>query len=142
MQSLVNDCVRVLCLTQQQALLYAAWPHVRLCTRPVETMETQPGGPSTCLLAGSDESHRERSPHAQITLTVLAAYGAYTISDELLDLSGVLACVALGLWVAAKGRHRISSSVVEPMLTVWCGRHQQEAGWSKLRHLTPHAQRA
>ncbi len=58
--------------------------------------------------------------HAQITLTVLAAYGAYTISDELLDLSGVLACVALGLWVAAKGRHRISSAVVEPMHTVWC----------------------
>jgi NhaP-type Na+/H+ or K+/H+ antiporter len=57
---------------------------------------------------------------AQITLTILAAYGAYTISDELLDLSGVLACVALGLWVAAKGRHRISSAVVGPMHTVWC----------------------
>ena len=59
---------------------------------------------------------------AQITLTVLAAYGAYTVSDELLDLSGVLACVALGLWVAAKGRHRISSAVVKPMHTVWCVR--------------------
>ena len=55
----------------------------------------------------------------QITLTILAAYGAYTISDELLGLSGVLACVALGLWLAAKGRHRISSGVVEPMHTVW-----------------------
>ena len=31
---------------------------------------------------------------AQITLTLLAAYGAYTMSDELLGLSGVLACVA------------------------------------------------
>ena len=57
---------------------------------------------------------------AQILLTILAAYGAYTISDELLGLSGVLACVALGLWLAAKGRHRISSGVVGPMHTVWC----------------------
>ena len=56
---------------------------------------------------------------------MLAAYGAYTISDEVLDLSGVLACVTLGLWVAAKGRHRISSAVVKPMHHVWCGGPRQ-----------------
>ncbi len=51
---------------------------------------------------------------------IVAAYGAYSVSDELLNVSGLLAVVALGTWLSAKGQHRISSRVDAPLRTVWC----------------------
>lgn len=53
-------------------------------------------------------------------LQIVAAFGAYIVADELLNVSGLLAIVALGTWLAAKGNHRISSHVVKPMREVWC----------------------
>jgi hypothetical protein len=51
---------------------------------------------------------------------IVAAFGAYIVADELLNVSGLLAIVALGTWLAAKGNHRISSNVTKPMREVWC----------------------
>ncbi len=51
---------------------------------------------------------------------ILAAYGAYIIGDELLSVSGLLALVALGTWISAKGQHRISSRVDGPLRAIWC----------------------
>lgn len=51
---------------------------------------------------------------------VVAAYGVYAVADELLHVSGLLALVAMGTWVAAKGRHRISSRVDPALRVVWC----------------------
>lgn len=56
---------------------------------------------------------------AEITLTIVAAFGVYIVGDELLNVSGLLGIVALGTWLAAKGRHRISSNVNKPMRVVW-----------------------
>jgi NhaP-type Na+/H+ or K+/H+ antiporter len=50
----------------------------------------------------------------------VAAFGAYIVADELLEVSGLLAIVALGTWLAAKGNHRISAHVTKPMREVWC----------------------
>lgn len=59
-------------------------------------------------------------------MQLVAAYGAYTVADELLHVSGLLALVALGTWVAAKGRHRISSRVDPPLRAVWCAQERSK----------------
>lgn len=53
-------------------------------------------------------------------LQIVAAFGTYIVADELLSVSGLLAVVSLGTWLAAKGNHRISSRVNKPMREVWC----------------------
>ena len=52
-------------------------------------------------LAGSSDD-----PLVELTLTVLAAYGSFLIAEEL-DVSGVLATLAAGMFVGNHGRQRI-----------------------------------
>lgn len=63
---------------------------------------------------------------------IVAAFGVYIVGDELLNVSGLLGIVALGTWLAAKGRHRISSNVNKPMRVVWCVTRQPPANFVPL----------
>jgi len=74
------------------------------------TVVTTVGGGGVCglavaaglmWLAGSSDD-----PLVELTLTVLAAYGSFLIAEEL-DVSGVLATLAAGMFVGNHGRQRI-----------------------------------
>jgi hypothetical protein len=56
---------------------------------------------------------------AEITLTITATYATYILADVYLKVSAVLACVALGTFLAAKGKHLISRDVQHPFHVVW-----------------------
>ena len=80
---------------------------------------------SQSLSAASQQSSVTPAPAIILQICVpvskiVAAYGAYIVADELLNVSGLLAVVALGTWLAAKGQHRISSRVDGPLRAVWC----------------------
>eukprot|EP00884_Botryococcus_braunii_P017513 jgi/Botrbrau1/4445/Bobra.0348s0033.1 len=55
----------------------------------------------------------------EIVLTIVAAFGTYLVSDQLLHVSGVLAVVVLGTWMSAAGANHISRSVIHPLHIVW-----------------------
>lgn len=75
-------------------------------------------------------------------MQIVAAFGAYIVADELLEVSGLLAIVALGTWLAAKGNHRISAHVTKPMREVWCAacHRPTTASMQCERHSAPYPQ--
>ena len=58
-------------------------------------------------------------PEAEIMLTVVAAFFAYLVGDRVLKVSGVLAVVALGLWMSAFGSNHVSRRVEGSLAVVW-----------------------
>ncbi len=58
-------------------------------------------------------------PLVEITLTVIAAYIAYYIAENVFHVSGVVAVVALGLIMAGFGRTRISPEVADFLHHFW-----------------------
>ena len=63
-------------------------------------MQLAVGGPLTGLAFGVATTvwlrYMYNNATAEITLTVLSAYGTYVVANELLDVSAVLAVVVLG----------------------------------------------
>lgn len=55
----------------------------------------------------------------EITMTLVAAFGAFMVANNILMVTGVLAVVALGLMMAAMGKHFISRSVEHPLRYFW-----------------------
>lgn len=55
----------------------------------------------------------------EVTLTIVAAMGSFIVANEILGVSGVLAVLILGIWMAAFGTHHISRSVQRPLHIVW-----------------------
>ncbi|KAL3158150.1 Son of sevenless 1, variant 2 [Trebouxia sp. C0010 RCD-2024] len=55
----------------------------------------------------------------EITMTIVAAYGSFIVANEILGVSGVLAVLILGIWMAAFGSHHISRQVQRPLKIVW-----------------------
>ncbi|KAK9814099.1 hypothetical protein WJX72_000644 [[Myrmecia] bisecta] len=55
----------------------------------------------------------------EITTTIIAAYGAFIVGNDILGVSGVLAVVTLGIFMAATGKDHISAKVEHPMHIVW-----------------------
>jgi NhaP-type Na+/H+ or K+/H+ antiporter len=56
----------------------------------------------------------------EIFITIAGAYITFFISEDIFGVSGVLAIVALGFFMAAFGNSKISPSVQHPLHTVWC----------------------
>jgi NhaP-type Na+/H+ or K+/H+ antiporter len=55
----------------------------------------------------------------EIMLTIVSAYMTYLVGDRLLGVSGVLAVVALGLWMSAFGVNYVSRKVEAALEVVW-----------------------
>ena len=55
----------------------------------------------------------------EVTMTIVAALGCFIVSNEILGVSGVLAVLCLGIWMAAFGSHHISRQVQEPLRIIW-----------------------
>lgn len=55
----------------------------------------------------------------EITLTLLLAYAAMALAEGALHVSGVIAVVAAGLWLAGPGRMQVSPEVRRSMHHVW-----------------------
>ena len=55
----------------------------------------------------------------EVSLTLAFAYLTFYISENLLGSSGVLAVVALGLWMSRNGRTQISTTVEEFLTEFW-----------------------
>ncbi|MHC4820289.1 MAG: cation:proton antiporter [Planctomycetota bacterium] len=64
-------------------------------------------------------------PTVEITLTIVLAYLAMAVAEGLLHVSGVMAVVVVGLWMAGPGRTAISPEVV----------HVQHRFWEMLAHI-------
>jgi len=81
------------------------------------------GGVATGLVAGAATTlwlrYMYNAPMPEITLTLAGAYMTYLVADRLLGVSGVLAVVTLGLWMAASGVNHISRRVEGPLHVVW-----------------------
>ncbi len=80
------------------------------------------GGPALGILAGIIGCYVLscifNDPVAEITVTVLLAYGAFVICT-VAKLSGVLAVVFLGLWLSLYGRGKISPTVYSSLDNFW-----------------------
>ena len=55
----------------------------------------------------------------EITMTIVAAFGAFIVGNDILGVSGVLAILILGVWMIAQGAHHISRRVEHPLRVVW-----------------------
>ena len=81
------------------------------------------GGVATGLVAGVATTlwlrYMYNAPMPEITLTLAGAYMTFLVSERLLGVSGVLAVVTLGLWMAASGVNHISRRVEGPLHVVW-----------------------
>eukprot|EP00891_Asterochloris_glomerata_P000999 jgi/Astpho2/999/e_gw1.00016.116.1_t len=55
----------------------------------------------------------------EITMTIVAAFGAFIVGNDILGVSGVLAILILGIWMIAQGAHHISRQVEHPLRVVW-----------------------
>ena len=55
----------------------------------------------------------------EVTMTIVAALGCFIVANEILGVSGVLAVLCLGIWMAAFGSHHISRQVQQPLRIVW-----------------------
>ncbi|KAK9791813.1 hypothetical protein WJX73_006506 [Symbiochloris irregularis] len=81
------------------------------------------GGPATGLAFGMATTVWLRfmynTPLGEITLTIASAFGTYLVGAELFGVSGVLAVVTLGIWMAAFGKHHISAKVQHPLEIIW-----------------------
>lgn len=55
----------------------------------------------------------------EVTMTIIAALGGFIVANEILGVSGVLAVLCLGIWMAAFGSHHISRQVEEPLRIIW-----------------------
>lgn len=55
----------------------------------------------------------------EVTMTIVAALGSFIVANEVLGVSGVLAVLILGIWMAAFGSHHISRQVQQPLKIVW-----------------------
>ncbi len=55
----------------------------------------------------------------EVTMTIVAAFGSFIVANEILGVSGVLAVLILGIWMAAFGSHHISRQVQKPLKIVW-----------------------
>jgi CPA1 family monovalent cation:H+ antiporter len=63
------------------------------------------------LLVGYVLGKVESDPYIEITLTTILAYLSFIFAEDVLHLSGVMACVGAGLSLGGWGRMRISPSV-------------------------------
>ena len=52
-------------------------------------------------------------------MTIVAAFGAFIVGNDILGVSGVLAILILGIWMIAQGAHHISRQVEHPLRVVW-----------------------
>ncbi len=81
------------------------------------------GGPAIGILAGMIGCYALscvfNDPVAEITMTLLLAYGTFVICTIDAQVSGVLAVVFLGLWLSFYGRGKISPSVSSSLDTFW-----------------------
>lgn len=55
----------------------------------------------------------------EVTMTIVAALGAFIVGNEMLGVSGVLAVLCLGIWMLSFGAHHISREVQEPLNIIW-----------------------
>ena len=55
----------------------------------------------------------------EVTMTIVAAVGSFIVANEIVGVSGVLAVLCLGIWMAAFGSHHISRQVQYPLQIVW-----------------------
>lgn len=55
----------------------------------------------------------------EIFITITGAYITFFISEDIFGVSGVLAVVSLGFFMAAVGNSKISPGVQHPLHTVW-----------------------
>ncbi|MBW2280207.1 MAG: cation:proton antiporter [Deltaproteobacteria bacterium] len=59
------------------------------------------------------------APLVEITLTLVLAYGAMLVAEALLHVSGVIAVVTAGLWMAGRGRLQVSPEVSHFLHRFW-----------------------
>ena len=55
----------------------------------------------------------------EVTMTIVAALGSFYVGNEILGVSGVLAVLCLGIWMAAFGSNHISRQVQRPLQIIW-----------------------
>ncbi|CAL8460804.1 g335 [Coccomyxa elongata] len=88
-----------------------------------EFVQLAVGGPLAGLAFGIATTFWLRfmynTPMAEITLTIVSAYGTYIVADELMHVSAVLAVVILGIYMSAKGVMAISRKVEHPLHIIW-----------------------
>ncbi len=81
------------------------------------------GGPAMGILGGIIGcyalSRVFNDPVTEITITLLLAYGVFTVCETEANVSGILGVVFLGLWLSFYGRGKISPSVLPSLDHFW-----------------------
>ncbi len=120
-ESLLNDGVAI--------VLYSIFSNLVLREEKFSSMETLQeaavlclGGPAIGVGVGVAAStalgYILNDPASEITVTIVAGYGAYLLA-ELAEASGVLSMVAAGLYLSYHGLGRISARVTESLHSFW-----------------------
>lgn len=76
-------------------------------------------GLALAVMASEWLSRTFNAPLVEITLTVVLAYSAMFLAEELLHVSGVMAVVAAGVWMSGRGRVHISPEVSHFLRRFW-----------------------
>jgi CPA1 family monovalent cation:H+ antiporter len=122
-ESLTNDATTVVLFTLLVSLAVTSRNTIDVASAGLDFLVLAFGGLGVGLGTGILAGWLIRHLRQPVVTSLLAAYGAYLIAETQLHVSGIMACLACGLWLGH--RLRIIKAEYHPTVSDWW----QNLGW-------------